>query len=93
MNSASRSTLIRGGTIVAWQDGGHRILEDGVVVYRGDNIVQSAGPGPASPMRSSRPAASSFAPVSSARMRMSPTMSATAWSSIPGDGISCARDF
>ena len=39
MNSASRTTLIRGGTIVAWQDGGHRILEDGVVVYRGDSIV------------------------------------------------------
>jgi 5-methylthioadenosine/S-adenosylhomocysteine deaminase len=39
MNSPSRTTLIRGGTIVAWQDGGHRILEDGVVVYRGDSIV------------------------------------------------------
>ena len=39
MNSPSRTTLIRGGTIVAWQDGGHRILEDGVVAFRGDSIV------------------------------------------------------
>lgn len=31
--------LVEGGTIVAWQDGGHRILEDGVVVYQGDRIL------------------------------------------------------
>lgn len=30
---------IKGGTIVAFQDGVHRILKDGVVVYQGDEII------------------------------------------------------
>ena len=33
------TTLIRGGWIVAFDGGRHRILSDGVVVYRDDSIV------------------------------------------------------
>jgi cytosine/adenosine deaminase-related metal-dependent hydrolase len=32
-------TAIQGGIVVGYQDGEHRILEDGVVVYEGDSIV------------------------------------------------------
>jgi cytosine/adenosine deaminase-related metal-dependent hydrolase len=39
MSSAQQTTLIAGGTIVAYRDGAHRILKDGAVVYRGSEIV------------------------------------------------------
>ncbi len=32
-------TKIYGGTVVAFKDGGHRILERGVIVYQGDRII------------------------------------------------------
>lgn len=32
-------TKISGGTVVAFKDGGHRILDDGVVVYENDRII------------------------------------------------------
>lgn len=34
-----KTTKITGGTIVAYRDGAHHILKDGVVVYRGADIV------------------------------------------------------
>jgi hypothetical protein len=93
MNSPSRTTLIRGGTIVAWQDGGHRILEDGVVVYRGDSIVHvgRAWSGVADEVVEA--CGKLVCPGFISTQRMSPTMSATVSSSTPGDGISCVRDF
>lgn len=39
------TTLIRGGWIVAFDGDQHRILSDGVVVYRDDSIVHVGGPG------------------------------------------------
>ncbi|WP_213769800.1 amidohydrolase family protein [Bradyrhizobium sp. dw_78] len=32
-------TLISGGTIIAYKDGGHRVLKDGVLVFEGDRII------------------------------------------------------
>src|SRR3954468_7100262 len=34
-----KRTKIVGGTVIAYQDGGHRLLEDGVVVFEGADIV------------------------------------------------------
>jgi len=39
MTTPQKTTCISGGTIVAYRDGAHRILKDGVVVYRGCDIV------------------------------------------------------
>src|ERR1700744_3776531 len=41
-------TKIFGGTVVAYKDGGHRILDDGIVVYEDDRVthVGSAYDGP-----------------------------------------------
>lgn len=39
MTTPTTTTCISGGTIVAYRDGAHRILRDGVVVYRGTDIV------------------------------------------------------
>jgi len=36
---AERRTVIRASHIVAYQDGGHRYLRDGVVVVEGSRIV------------------------------------------------------
>jgi cytosine/adenosine deaminase-related metal-dependent hydrolase len=32
-------TLIKGGAVVAWEEGAHRLLRDGVVVFRGEDIL------------------------------------------------------
>jgi cytosine/adenosine deaminase-related metal-dependent hydrolase len=42
-------TKIAGGTIIAYKDGGHRVLDDGVLVYEDDRIVHvgTAYDGPA----------------------------------------------
>ena len=39
MSTAQQTTLIAGGTIIAYRDGAHRILKEGTVVYRGAEIV------------------------------------------------------
>jgi 5-methylthioadenosine/S-adenosylhomocysteine deaminase len=38
-NTNAKRTKIVGGTIVAYRDGAHRILEDGVLVFEGQRIV------------------------------------------------------
>jgi hypothetical protein len=35
----TKRTRIVGGTIIAFRDGAHRILEDGVLVFEGNQIV------------------------------------------------------
>lgn len=37
--SPAKRTKITGGTIIAFRDGAHRILQDGVVVFEGDRIL------------------------------------------------------
>ena len=37
--SKHRRTKIAGGTVIAYRDGGHRLLNDGVVVFEGPDIV------------------------------------------------------
>jgi 5-methylthioadenosine/S-adenosylhomocysteine deaminase len=40
MNAGQRKkTKISGGTVIAYKDGGHRVLKDGVVVFEGDRII------------------------------------------------------
>ncbi len=34
-----RKTKISGGTVIAYKDGSHRVLENGVVVFEGDRII------------------------------------------------------
>src|ERR1700753_2543329 len=39
INSQPKRTKIIGGTIIAYRDGAHRVLDDGVLVFEGRNIV------------------------------------------------------
>jgi 5-methylthioadenosine/S-adenosylhomocysteine deaminase len=45
------TTIIKGGWIVAWQDDRHRILQNGVVVFRGSDIIHVGREWPGEPDR------------------------------------------
>ena len=93
MNSPSRTTLIRGGTIVAWQDGGHRILEDGVVAFRGDSIVHIGRAWSGAVDEIVEASGKLVCPgFISTHAHVSDHVGDRS-SSTPGDGISCVRDF